>query len=557
MNNWGLIVLMLVLLIIVIILCYYYYKMNSKKEEDKNIPDDIFDKTNIVDIIRHNSENNGRKILFNIHNMKNDKPKKITYESFYNKCVSISEIILYHIGPYAKIGIMSSNRYETMLLYVSAIIAHRTPTIIDKQFDSSTIGDIILHSQIDVLLVDDNEDIIRIYGKEYPLLKMIIQINNTKSDEKYFNDIMSDIINDVKKNSNLKILSFKQFTELCTYSWILKKKIDHSMYSSNDDVTVLYSKSKKGLIVTRIKNKNIIFVVKSFVNKIKTLTSMNISIGESYMSCMPLTSSISLVSSIFIPLLTLGVINICDNCKHSLHVNDVSDYEMCCNMLVKSSPTILMMNGNAWKNIQKIIDNEVDKCKSYDIINKILINKIMLKNIGLSKLKLSYFLYNNDNDDKSIFDCVNYDCLKNIGIDIYNIYGDNQTTGMIAMCVPTFNNGIGIPLSKVKIDKQNKILLKGNNICNTSNDWLMTEHFGFINRDGTLYIDDQHNINVNDDTLYIDDQHNINDNDGNNINNVDDVNNINDTNNVAVVNDINNVNNVNNVNNDVSDNKKI
>jgi len=136
-----------------------------KKETFFDYP--IFD--NIKDVIYHSVEKYPKNVAFRVKE-KNEQDIKyidITYEEFLNQVNNLGEG-LFSLGMEGKkVAILSKNRYEWALSYVSILLGGMIAVPLDKGLTDIEIENSLLRGNVDAVIYEDKyEQIIEKVRKE-------------------------------------------------------------------------------------------------------------------------------------------------------------------------------------------------------------------------------------------------------------------------------------------------------------------------------------------------------------------------------------------------------
>jgi len=187
----------------------------------------------------------------------------------------------------------------------------------------------------------------------------------------------------------------------------------------------------------------------------------------------------------YLPIACVGTVHIIQN---------ITPNEPIQNNFRDIKPTIVFGTELMWINMANDI-KQIVNTNPTGIFNKLFVNKLILQEFGLdeSKYNISYG-YSSDTNLKSLFN--------DIGIEICNAFGTNETTGIISIAVPGCSKYYGFPIVDIKINREtSEIMVKGEtifkNYCKNSEKsdkmffkkiWFKTGYTGYVDRDGSLCV---------------------------------------------------------------------
>lgn len=494
------IIFILLLVAISIVLFYYFvylkykkYNNNDKKTPYQNIPYNFIHETDttIIKVFKDVSGKYGSLTALT------ESENNINYSAYYENTKKFAESILYNVGPHTRVAILSFNRPEWFYSHIGTMMAGGVSVGIYPTSSADNCEYIINHSCVDVIVIEDIKQLEKIRNAKIQTVKYIIIIDADKSD---INTI--DIIK--KNNRKLGVVTYADFIKRdglftsITRSNItssnasgsgiksgrLNTKIEFGFPIPEDTATIIYTSGTtgdpKGVVIT---HKNIIESLKAIFNSITQRSNITINIQETYVSYLPLNHIAAQMMDIYIPLASVGHVTFADKDAMKGSLKDT---------LCKVRPTIFVGVPRVWEKIyEKVKESKTDPSK---IINKMFANQVIIKKIGLDNAKYCISAAAPLPENVKNF-------IKDLGIELCDVYGMSETTGPISMGVPGCSKGVGVPIMNVKIDKNtSEILVKGPMVFKeyyknktASNDvmidkWFKTGDTGYIDRDGTLYV---------------------------------------------------------------------
>ena len=298
---------------------------------------------------------------------------------------------------------------------------------------------------------------------------MIININLKLKLIIYYCPVQKNIVNKFL-NIGIPVVSMGKFMSDDIGSIKLEK-----IFKFNDICCIIYDSDniikptethiiQKNILQT---SKNILFFLKSKCN-IKELSN------EQIISYLPLSHILPQILDIYIPILTISTVwfaseNIDNILKTIKEIN----------------PTIFMGFSYVWEKIQFDLEEIIDQNGwKANIVKKIAPWKIK-NELGLNKCKYCF-----TTSDILTETCKSY--FESLNIIIYEIYGTNESSGIISISGPLSNKKLsnGLCLSETKISNNSEIIVKGDNINfkKKSKSWFKTGELGKIDDTGYLYI---------------------------------------------------------------------
>jgi long-subunit acyl-CoA synthetase (AMP-forming) len=470
------IIILLVILIIIIVLFYYFMFIKSNNITQNNIPQELIYEHNITitELFNNISKKYGNypALKYNI----NDNWKTVSYNEYYNISYNIAQKLSYYISPRTIVGILSNNRPEWFYIHMGTMIANGLPIGIDSSCTPNNCSFIINKSNIELLVLENIKQLQKLYNIKTPTVKVILLLEDMDKTDIINKDILDNIRNN---NPNIKIWFYEKFMNKSLQNYFINTSVEFGSSMMKNNATIIYTPGTtgkpKGVIIS---HKNIMNSIKSSLYNIESRSNINIYTGEKILSNIPLNHIVSQLFNIYIPIASVGTVYIVNNFDNSLF-----------NTLQGIQPTIFMGTSDIWNTIM-----DMSKNYSYtaNIMNQLLLNKYILRNIGLDYSKYCISVGLSMSQEIKYF-------FGSIGIELCNVYGMTETTGLISMGVPGCSRGSGIPIIDIKIDnKTNEILVKGDSVFSgyindvknivSKKGWFNTGDTGYIDRDGSLFV---------------------------------------------------------------------
>ena len=401
----------------------------------------------------------------------------ITYEEYYKNSFNFAKELNYWVGSKINVGIIGFNSPAWFYTYIGTLINSGVSVGISCTYDLETYEHIFDDSNIQVLVIEDGNFLIKLSTMNIPSIKLIL----------YYSPISDDIV----KKFSIPVVSFGAFMDSKE-----KKNITLNKYHTiTDPATILYTSGTtnkpKGVIIS---HKNIVNMTNSIINTIKkSEISISISIqnGERFVSYLPLDHIGTQLMDIYIPILLISTIWFSDR-----DVLKPKNMMTVINTLLRDSrPTIMYSIPKIWDGIKSKIEEKYTSFITRNLPLMITKNKLV-NDIGLNKCKLCISYSSPINDTVCTF-------FDSIGLRLYNVYGLTETTGPITMTLPGhyMEGSVGCPIegTLVKIGSESEIMVKSNTVFKEyiensksskkmfDNGWLKTGDCGHI-KNGFLFI---------------------------------------------------------------------
>ncbi len=433
-----------------------------------DIPYDIImrPETTIIDVFSSNA--NAYPHYTAIMKKIDNKWKSISYFEFHNICKSVAHKLLYFVGPHPDIGLFSHQCPMWTYLHIGTMMANGITHCLDMNIPINVLSDIINKSNIELIACTANQ-LETIMNLKMQTVKIIL----------LFDSFSSEIEQNVKKiNSKIKVMAFDNFVCASISTTTTTTTIDIPYPTIDNIACKIFAPSKlkkQQFSKISISHGNIMNTLSACLYTLQSRSNINIYLKEKFTSYLDFNSITSMIFNCYLPIACIGATYYCDYVPgtYPQFIKDVN-------------PTIFVADSTIWNIIMEHIIHD-----NYDpngIINKLFMNNLIIRDIGLHDIKWCVNIGPDlSNNNMRVF-------LKTIGIELCNAHCMNETTGPIAIGVPGFSKGIGVPVCDIKIDHDtSNILVKGKSILsnNTKNEWYNTEITGIIHRDGTLHINNK------------------------------------------------------------------
>ena len=471
--------------LIVIILYYTWHSNRSFETSDKLIPYDILHQPDItiVDILKNVSNKYGHytALKYKI----NGKWKTMTYSEYFNKSSVFAENLLYLLGPHSRVGILGNNCIEWFIVHIGTMISGCIPIGIDPKSPNDHTIHITNHSCIDLIFVGTADYLGNYYNTSIPTVKYILTLGELDTN----NEIEMDYVNNIKSNNpHILFTTYAKFSEKRINHILSNTCIDTKTIFPEDMATIIYTPDPnnlpKGVVIT---HKNIICALISGIRIIQSHSKITIDMQERYISHLPLSYISTQIMDIYVPMATVGTVHF-----QNLYFNNDMDNKLLFDTVREIQPTIFVGVPRIWESLMDDIKKDIGN--STRLLNKLLVNKIIIHKMGLDKAK--YCITTSGTIRYNV-----YNFFHELGIELCDVYGMNETCGPISMAVPGFSKGSGKPTIDIKIDKHtSEIMVRGCAVFKeyykdkqATQDafikkWFKTGNIGYIDRDGTLYV---------------------------------------------------------------------
>lgn len=468
--------LIVICVLMIIIICIYISAQTGNSSNNKNnisisLDDIEIDENNtIIDQLRWVAKNYPDKIALKKGNGKSQNWDEVTYKEYYHNVEKFACAINKLIGPNVNTAIMGFNSPGWFYAHLGCMMNGGISVGMYTTSTKEICEHIISNTNIRLLVVEDSSQLEKFIDVDLGKIQMIV----------YYSPINPKIANKFQ----IPIVSIGTLTKL--------KKLG-GLPKLGDTGTIIYTSGTtglpKGVVLT---HENIMLNLRSMLQVMKTKSTVKFNSNEQFVSYLPLNHIAAQMMDIYIPIALTGTVWFADKnaLKSSLGKT-----------LVEVKPTIFVGVPRVW---EKICEQVQDKLKSEGMkgsVIKMITPSYIIKQIGLQNCKFAVSVAAPISD-------VSREYLSSLGIKLYDIYGMSETSGPISLSLPGLskNGSVGIPIMKVKIQKENEddlageILIKGKNLfvgyygnqkaykATFKGEWFKTGDIGYMDQDGFLYV---------------------------------------------------------------------
>lgn len=436
-----------IILILVISIITYIIKTLKEKKANNNITRiDIKNKT-IISIIESIAKSHPHDIALVLEN--NQETKSISYDEYFKEIKNCGESLNFWTGIKTPVLILGRSCHTTLYIYFGAILNGGYTVRLSEYILPDILEKIINDTNVEVLFIDGEEQLIKIYEKEFTKVKLIV----------YYSDICGETLEKVK--SKIPIMSYYNFLSeknknlRSTNSINLNDIISINYYFTKEDEINYVKHTHK----TLMENLNLI---------IKTV---EITKYDKFLAHLPIEYMISQLLENHLPFLNGGTLYFCNK-------NNLLD------QIKIIKPTILIGFPKLWK----IIKRNIEKIKSDKILNYTTDKKIK-KILGLDKCKLLVNSYTTLNSNTKEY-------LASHNLFINDIYFYKQY-GILALDFNNINDeikdekyiNIGKNSNLFKLKKiEEKIFIKNR----LTKGWKSLNNIGYVNNNNIYLLKDDH-----------------------------------------------------------------
>jgi long-chain-fatty-acid--CoA ligase ACSBG len=475
----SIILFTLFVLAIVFIFVYYFWYTKQTHLIGEELPTDLYDFDDTIISIFEKVKNK-----YGSYPAMKYKDKSISYTDYWNNTELFSQKLLYFIGPHPRVAIMSFNSPKWFYTHMGTMMSNGISVGIYPTASSDIAEHIINHSCVDLLVVENLQQLKKLKKSKINSVKLILVIESNELNESTEYMKIRKSIKEI--NPNIEIMSYDVFTENSIFNFTtnMNTEIEISKPYPEDIATIIYTSGTtgkpKGVVQT---HHAIMSAIKNSLYAIRSRSTVDIYIGERYISYLPLNHIAAQMMDIYIPIFSIGSVTFADSDALKGSLKDT---------IKKVKPTIFIGVPRVWEKMEEVVKSEL---KTNPLKQLMLSNKLIKTKLGLDQTKYCISAASPISDSTRKF-------FKDIDIEICNIYGMSETCGAISMGVPGSSKGAGIPLMDVKIDKDSsEILVRGSSVFkkyykdkkNTKDafakkKWFKTGDTGHIDRSGYLHI---------------------------------------------------------------------
>lgn len=452
-ESTGVYIEYIIVIIICLIVCFliylaynYFIKINNNNQN--NIHN--LETKNVFQILESIAVSNPDLSALVIR--KNDAMISINYEDYFNNIKQFAESLNYWVGSKINVTLIGSNCPAFFYSYMGTIANGGAIISINKNISSDVLIDIINNSDTEAIVVEDESQLEKISEN----LEKLDKLKKVKL-ILYYSPVSENLLNKFKDDNDvyrIPVVSFGAFIEHDNDSTNNSKKIKKIIKGIKDeDVSIIsynYDQNNddivKGSIITY---GNIKHVVLSFISTIKNKSSIKIGtkISDRFVSYLPLDNVMTQITDIFLPIIMHGTVWFAENKKTSLITT-----------LNIAKPTIFIGTLDVWNKLMIYLEKNSDN----NIVSNLMPKYMKKKLLNLIGLYDSEYCLITHYDSKII------QYFNSIGLDVYNIYGINEGTGIITVSLPNYKrtNSVGIPIDnlRIKINMNGEILIKGETV---------------------------------------------------------------------------------------------
>lgn len=472
MSTLIIIITILLLLGVVYVLYMYLTSNKQSKQPLHNISLKIlspsYPKYTIIDLLKWAATNNASLDALKYKNQYSKDWKTVNYSEYWDNVTRFSNSLVNLLGNKKPIvAIIGTNEPEWFYAHLGAMASGGISVGMYPSADSMTCQYILNNSGANVLVIEDSDQLEKFSNIDISNVKVIIYYGNiTYKSQIPFND-------------KVKIIKYLEFTRSHD------KSNKHGKLPRPEDIaSIIYTSGTTGMPKGTItKHNNIMDVLNNMILTIHTKSSVDLCIGESIVSYLPLNHVAAQLLDIYVPIAILGTVYFAQKDALRGSIGDT---------LKEVRPTIFIGVPRVWEKIMEKLNDNL----TVGIGMASMVSGIVLKSIGLDKCKYAI----------SAAAPISADTRKyfgKFGLELCDVYGMSETNGPISLSIPgKIKKGtVGIPLIDTKISDDGEILVKGKSVFSgyynneddtiksfTSDGWFKTGDLGKIDSEGYLYI---------------------------------------------------------------------
>lgn len=462
-NNWH---ILLLILIIVLILYRIFHPSNYSTDKPEQEQPSIFRTANkftgythITDVLERCAKRYPKYPALRVKKDKTDW-ETITYREYWEHVLNFAESINYWLGPEVNVGIMGFNSPGWFYAHLGTMLCHGYSVGLYNTLTPPICQKIINNSNIEILVVEDDEQLQKFVDISIPSVKLIV----------YYAPIKDDSL--ITK-FNVPVLSMGNFmSKKLAFDRVKDVYRPHGTHIYTSGTTG----DQKAVVINQKQ------IMSSLRNMIAILENSTLQLNKSerYVSYLPLNHIAALIMDIYIPLITLGTVWFAD--RDALKGSLTKTLKEC-------RPTVFMGVPRIWEKMAEDVLQNIGDTKF--IFMKYFIKDRITKELGLDACKYCITSAAPISSSAREF-------FANIGIKLYDIYVMSETTGPISISAPGIekNGSVGRPVMKIKIDTKGELSVKGDNLFTGyhkdkrtyEDDWFKTGDLAKLDHDGFLYI---------------------------------------------------------------------
>lgn len=464
------IVLGIIALLVAIYIIYRFPKQEILGDKDQILYELLSNKKyknyTIIDFLRAASKKYPKKCALKIKS--NKTWKSVTYFKYYENVVNFSQSLNYWMGSNVNVAIIGVNSPGWFYAHLGCMLNGGISVGLYPTNTADACKKIIQHSAIEVLVVDDDSQLKKFVNMNIDTIKLIV----------YYSPVKSSI---VEKFRNIPVISMGSFMS--------EKNRNNKQTSIGNVATLIYTSGTtgkpKGAIIT---HKNIMASSRELLNMINTKSTINKFTNEHFISYLPLNHIAAQLMDIYIPIMTIGTVWFADS--------GILRNGSICGIIKEVRPTVFVGVPRIWEKLSSEIENELNLQGFGSSITKIISPWKIIKTIGFDRCKMPITTGASMSQKAKYF-------FSSVGINLMDIYGMSETTGPISLSLPGLSKvaSVGAPIMKIKITKNNEILVKGDNLSPgyfqneaetakvfMKDGWFKTGDLGNIDNEGFLYV---------------------------------------------------------------------
>jgi long-chain-fatty-acid--CoA ligase ACSBG len=473
-NMSILFVIITILLLLGVVYVLYMYLTSNKHNNQSlhsislKILASNYPKYTIIDLLKWAALNNASLEALKYKNKYSKDWKTVNYSEYWDNVMRFSNSLVNLLGNEKPIvAIIGTNEPEWFYSNLGAMASGGISVGMYSSADSLTCQYILKNSMANVLVIEDSEQLEKFSNIDISGIKVIIYYGNiTYKSQIPFND-------------KVKIVKYLEFTRshdrLSTHNQLPKPE---------DIATIIYTSGTTGApkgAITR--HNNIMDILNNMILTIHTKSSVDLCIGESIISYLPLNHVAAQLLDIYLPIAILGTVYFAQKDALRESLGDI---------LKEVRPTIFIGVPRVWEKIMEKLHENL----AVGVSMASMVSGIVLKSIGLDRCKYAITATAPISTDTRKY-------FEKFGLELCDVYGMSETAGPISLSIPgkVKKGTVGIPLIDTKIGDDGEILVRGKSVFSgyynneedtlksfTSDGWFKTGDLGKIDNEGYLYV---------------------------------------------------------------------